>query len=70
MFTIGINRAQALAGRAIDTLEELLDAEKFPSVRLGAARTVAEIGLHQRDADTIERKLQEIEAFQRREERR
>ena len=37
----------------MDTLEELLDEKKHPSVRLGAARTVAEIGIHQNDSETI-----------------
>lgn len=69
-FTAGINRVQALTGKAVDTLEELMKAKKHPSVRLGAARTVAEIGLHQHDADTILRKLDEIEAAQRRQGRR
>jgi hypothetical protein len=34
-------------------------------VRLGAARTVAELGIHRNDAETIMRKLGEIEALQR-----
>jgi hypothetical protein len=64
-FEAGINRVHALTARAIDTLEDLLGATKHPAVRLGAARTVAEIGLHQHDADTILKKLDEIEAAQR-----
>ena len=53
-FTVRLtHRAQALTGRAMDTLEELLDEKKHPSVRLGAARTVAEIGIHQNDSETI-----------------
>ena len=64
MFETGISRIQALTGRAVDTLEDLLDARKYPFVRLGAARTVAEIGMHQHDAATILRKLNEIEAAQ------
>ena len=65
-FQAGIHRAQALTGRAMDTLEQLLDDEKHPNVRLGAARTVAEIGIHQHDSETIMRKLDEIETQQRR----
>ena len=49
----------------MDTLEELLDETKHPNVRLGAARTVAEIGIHQHDAEHILNKLDEIEASQR-----
>ena len=47
------------------SIEDLLDATQSPNVRLGAARTVAEMGIHQHDADTIMRKLDEIEAAQR-----
>jgi hypothetical protein len=65
-FLASISRIQALAGKAADALEDLLAAKEHPSVRLGAARTVTEIGLHQRDADLILRKLDEIEAAQRR----
>ena len=66
-YQAGIYRAQALTGRAMDTLEELLDETKHPNVRLGAARTVAEIGIHQHDAEHILNKLDEIEASQRQE---
>lgn len=65
-FQAGINRIQALTAEAVDTLEHLLDAEKHPAVRLGAARTVVEIAIHQHDGDTILRRLDEIEAAQRR----
>jgi hypothetical protein len=44
----------------------MLGTSNPPAVRLGAARTVAEIGMHQYDAETILRKLDEIEARQRR----
>jgi hypothetical protein len=56
----------ALTARAVDTLEVLLDAKEYPSVRLGAARTVTDIGMHQHEAETIMRKLDEIEGAQRR----
>ncbi len=69
-YQAGIYRAQALTGRAMDTLEELLDETKHPNVRLGAARTVAEIGIHQHDAETIMAKLDEIESDQRRDQGR
>lgn len=60
-----MSRVQALTGKAIDTLDDLLDAKEYPNVRLGAARTVAELGLRRHDADTIMRKLGELEAYQR-----
>ena len=69
-YQAGIHRAQALTGRAMDTLEELLDAKINANVRLGAARTVAEIGIHQHDAETILQKLDEIESDQRRQQGR
>ena len=52
--------------RAVDTLAALLADKEPPALRLGAARTVADIGLHQYDAETILKKLDEIEARQRR----
>jgi hypothetical protein len=63
-FTAGISRIQALTAKAVDTLDDLLDAKNHPAVRLGAARTITEIGLHQHDAATIMRKLADIEAAQ------
>lgn len=65
MFQTGINRVQALTTVAIDTLAELMGRQMPPNVRLGAARTVAELGIHQNDADTILRKLDEMEANER-----
>jgi hypothetical protein len=56
----------ALTVRAVDTLAALLGDKEPPAVRLGAARTAADIGLHQYDAETILRKLDAIEARQRR----
>ena len=64
-FEAGMSRVQALTGKAVEVLDELLDATDHPNVRLGAARTVAELSLHQHDADTILRKLDEIETAQR-----
>jgi hypothetical protein len=65
-FQAAISRIPALTVRAVETLADLLDAATQPAVRLGAARTVAEIGMHQYDGETILRKLDEIEASQRR----
>ena len=63
-FRAAINRIPALAARAVDTLAALLGEGEPPAVRLGAARTVAEIGLYQHDAETILKKLDAIEARQ------
>ena len=67
-FMAGMTRIQSLTGKAVDALEELLAAKKHPAVRLGAARTVAEIAMHQHDAETILRKLEQLESsyFERR----
>ena len=70
VFQSGINRVQALTAKAVDTLEDLLDEKINANVRLGAARTVAEIGIHQHDAETILRKLDEMELDQRRQQGR
>jgi hypothetical protein len=51
--------------RAVETLAALLGDAEPPAVRLGA-RTVADIGMHQYDAETILRKLDDLEASQRR----
>jgi hypothetical protein len=61
----GINRMQALMPLAIETLAGLMRGNVPPNVRLGAARTVVELGTHQHDADTILRRLEEIETHQR-----
>jgi transposase-like protein len=65
MFQAGMNRVQALTAEAVNTLETLMGRSMPPNVRLGAARTVAELGIHQHDADAIIRKLDEIEEYQR-----
>jgi hypothetical protein len=65
LFEAGMNRLQALAVDAVDTLAALLGRDVPPTVRLGAARSVVELGLHQRDADTIMKRLAEVEALHR-----
>ena len=65
-FQAAISRIPALTVKAVATLAALLAAKEPPVVRLGAARTVAELGQHQYDAETILKKLDEIEARQRR----
>jgi hypothetical protein len=65
MFAAAMKRLQPLAAQAVDTLQALMAESVRPSVRLGAARTVAELGIHRDDAETILRKPGEIEALQR-----
>jgi hypothetical protein len=64
IFQAGLSRLQALTARAVDTLHELLNAKRYPSVRLGAARTIIEWSAHQSDAQAIVRRLDELEASQ------
>src|SRR5262245_33936050 len=66
MFETAMNRLQPLAAQAVATLAALMGESAPPNVRLGAARTVAELGIHRDDAETILRRLGEIEALQRR----
>jgi hypothetical protein len=51
--------------KAVDTLDDLLSEKKHPAVRLGAARTIAEIAMHEWDAETLLKMLEDIEAAQR-----
>jgi hypothetical protein len=62
----GMARVQALTGKGVETLEELVDAKEFRAVRLGAARTVIELGIHQHDTEIILRKLEDLEAAHQR----
>lgn len=64
-FQDALDRIQVVTAQAVDTLEDLLSAKKHPAVRLGAARTLVELGLHRHEADTIERKIRELEATRR-----
>jgi hypothetical protein len=64
-FQAGMSRVQVLTAEAIETLVALMAPDVSPAVRLGAARTVAELGIHRNDSETIMRKLDEIEAYQR-----
>ena len=63
-FTAGMSRVHGLTAKAVNTLDDLLDAQTTPAVRLGAARAIAELALHQHDDDTILRKLHDIEIVQ------
>jgi len=65
-FQAALRRIPALTGGAVETLADLLGDATHHAVRLGAARTVAEIGMHQDDAETILKKLDDLEANQRR----
>jgi hypothetical protein len=58
-------RVQALTVGAIATLATLMGWKMPPTVRLGAARTVVELGIHQHDAETILKRLEELEATHR-----
>ena len=65
-FQTAIRRIPALTITAVETLAELLRDTHPATVRLGAARTVVEVGQYQHDSETILKKLDELEARQRR----
>jgi hypothetical protein len=70
VFDTAMNRVQALLCVAIDTLGTLMQRNMPPAVRLGAARAVTEIGIHQHDQESILQKVQEIETYQRQHSKR
>jgi hypothetical protein len=51
-FDAGMKRVQGLVTVAIDPLAKLMDRRMPPNVRLGAARMVADLGLHRHDEET------------------
>lgn len=59
-FQAGMSRIQALVGKAVDTLDGLLDSTS-DTARLGAARAITDLGMHQQDSENILQKLDEIE---------
>ena len=59
----GISRVQALATEAVTTLEDLLQDTQPANVRLGAARTVLDIGTDRHDAETLAQRLDAVEAM-------
>ena len=65
MFESGMTRVQALAGQAVSTLVALMGRQAPPAVRLGAARTVAELAIQQHQAEAIIGRLEELEKHQR-----
>jgi hypothetical protein len=62
LFADGIARIEGLAPRAADVLGQLLSPDTPPNVRLGAVRLALEVALRERDAKTILKRLEEIEA--------
>jgi transposase-like protein len=68
LFDGGMHRIVALTTAAVDTLAALMGKSSPPSVRLGAARMILEVGMHHNEAETIRRRLGEIEEHQRRQD--
>ena len=64
-FDAGMQKAQGLTSLAIDTLADLLGGSTPAPVRLGAARSLVEIGIHHVEAGEILKKLDAIEALHR-----
>jgi len=65
-----ITDAAKKAGVDDSTLRRWLSQDEAFQVEYAAARTVAEIGIHQHDAETLLQKLDEIESDQRRQQGR
>ena len=61
----GVLRVQGLMSKAADTFGELMGPKVPPNIRLTAARIVSELAIHQYEAGTILRRLEELEAYQR-----
>jgi hypothetical protein len=55
VFETAMGRLQPLAAQAVETLAALMGESAPPSVRLGAARTVAELGIHCRRGKGLSR---------------
>lgn len=63
VYEAGISRVNALVGKAVDTLDDLMNCTN-PAVQLGASRAIVDVGMYQQDASAIMQKLDEIEARQ------
>ena len=68
VFDAALGRIEILSATAVATLEGLMHDTQPPAVRFQAARSLVELGLHQRDADIILKKLDAMEAQQARKE--
>src|SRR5688572_6833156 len=49
-FVDGLERIKGLTAQAVDTFKDLMGKRQPPHVRLGAARAVADLAIHERDA--------------------
>jgi len=56
-FEAAMSRVAGLTVRAVEALDDLVADTKHPAVRLGAARTVVEMAMHQHDGEAIIRRL-------------
>ncbi len=63
VFDAGVQRVQALTAMAVETLADLLAEKKHPSVRLGAARAVLEIAVNRHDAETLLKRIEDLERW-------
>lgn len=61
-FTQAINRLQQSTGKAVDTLNEVMDdGDAPPASRVSAAKTILELGIKVREQDEFEKRLAELE---------
>lgn len=61
LIAMTVERMAVASTKAVDTLSELLDSET-DSVRLGAARSILEIGMRMRQQYVLEKRLSALEA--------
>ena len=60
-FDAGMRQIQVLTSRAVETLAALMKSAP-PAVRLAAARSVLDLGIHQHEAEAICSRIDQIEA--------
>jgi membrane protein required for beta-lactamase induction len=68
-FEAAMSRVATLTVAAVEALEDLVADTKHPTVRLGAARTVVEMAMHQHDGEAILHRLEAIERAQEQQRR-
>lgn len=64
-FSQAINRLQQSTGKAVDTLNTVMDdADAPPASRVSAAKTILELGIKVREQDEFEKRISELEKLQ------
>ena len=61
LFAVAMGKLAAVAGKAADTLENLLDDADRDATRLGAAKAILEIGQRLRESVELEQRIAALE---------